>query len=75
MTSNRPLSPWFQGTTNPVRRGVYRVQDHSMRCRCCYLELEWNGEDWHARLEGRGFNLLFFKSNVRRWRGLGEAPK
>lgn len=71
----RRLSPWFDGGVNPKRRGVYRIQDHSMGgCPCCWMDAHWDGEDWHTKTPSEvgvtRYLTLMFKHRVRRWRGL-----
>lgn len=66
------LTPWFNFAEHrPARVGVYRVQDSTLRCGCCWIEARWNGREWHRRShfapEGT-YTLCMF--NVTRWRGL-----
>ena len=50
---------------------MYRVQDRTMHCGCCWFDAHWNGREWHSDLLTRGvFNTLLFDSQVKRWRGL-----
>lgn len=68
----RELTPWFAPNQKPVRDGRYQAQDASMRCNCCWFELEWRGGEWFAKgcLSGDRFAVHFFPSQLRRWRGL-----
>lgn len=69
------LTEWFSGDVKPARVGMYRLQDRSMNCGCCWIEAHWDGRDWHTDLLSRGvFRTLFFSSHVKRWRGLAEKP-
>lgn len=75
----RPVRPrlthWFPHTTKPTRAGMYRVQDRTMNCGCCWFDAHWNGREWHTDLSTRGvFNTLLFDSQVKRWRGLAQRP-
>jgi hypothetical protein len=56
---------------------MYRVQDRSMGCNCCYFMAHWDGHDWHTDLHTPGcFRTLLFTSQLKRWRGLAQpAPK
>lgn len=38
------LTPWFPGTVNPVRVGVYERKYNTNKTFYCH----WNGEYWHA---------------------------
>lgn len=70
------LTPWFPPNVDPVREGRYRAQDTSMRCGCCWIELEWRNGEWFSDLCTRGlYRTHFFKSNLRRWRGQTEKAK
>lgn len=72
-----PLSPWYPAAIKPARVGIYRVQDYTMSCHCCWIEAYWNGAEWHTRCRcfdrmcGR-FNVLML--DVKRWRGLRANP-
>lgn len=67
------LTPWFLSATKPARVGMYRVQDHTMRCGCCWFDAHWNGREWHTDLLTQGaFSTLLFDSQVKRWRGLAQ---
>ena len=69
------LTPWFPSATKPARAGMYRVQDRTMNCGCCWFDAHWNGREWHTDLFTRGvFNTLLFDSQVKRWRGLAKRP-
>lgn len=69
------LTPWFRPDQKPARDGIYRAQDTSMRCRCCWIELEWRGGEWFSETHGHNvFATHFFTSRLRRWRGLAERP-
>jgi hypothetical protein len=69
------LTPWFWWTEKPARAGMYRVQDRTMNCGCCWFDAHWNGREWHTDLFTRGvFNTLLFDSQVKRWRGLARRP-
>ncbi len=74
-TPVRPrLTPWFPHPKKPARAGMYRVQDHTMRCGCCWFDAHWNGREWHTDLLAKGaFSTLLFDSQVKRWRGLDRA--
>jgi hypothetical protein len=55
---------------------MYRYQDQSMRCGCCWCMAHWDGNDWHTDLFQRGvFRTLLFKNHVRRWRGVAAQEK
>lgn len=70
------LTPWFPPHIKPVRVGLYRAQDTTMRCNCCHIYLHWDGEEWHSDMLTPGrFRTYFFKGHLRRWRGLSQPTK
>lgn len=70
------VTPWFGPDVKPARRGAYRVQDHGMRCHCCWIELYWTGKEWRSTLLTPGyFRTHFFTGHLRRWRGLAQEAK
>lgn len=78
MPKGAALSPWFPASINPARPGVYRVQDTSMGCGCCWIDARWNGADWHTACRCSGgkcnvWNTLML--NVKRWRGLAAPAR
>jgi hypothetical protein len=69
------LTPWFPWSVRPVRAGMYRVQDHTMRCGCCWSDAHWDGKEWHSDLFTPGvYRTMIFDSQMKRWRGLAERP-
>ena len=69
------LTPWFPHTTKPARAGMYRAQDRTMNCGCCWFDAHWNGREWHTDLLTPGtFSTLLFDSQLKRWRGLAQRP-
>jgi hypothetical protein len=69
----RKLTPWFPGNQKPFRVGVYRIQDYSLKCNCCWMNAHWNGEDWFYA-DGRYLYLLILPKTITRWRGLSNDP-
>lgn len=71
MESN--LTPWFPPAVKPYRPGRYRAQDTTMRCNCCWIELEFRDGEWFSDLYTPGrFKTHFWTRDLRRWRGLAQ---
>ena len=70
------LTPWFPGTAKPARVGLYRAQDTTMNCGCCWFDLMWTGYEWRSELltPGRWSTHYFAQAHLKRWRGLVERP-
>jgi hypothetical protein len=67
------LTKWFPRPLKPSRAGMYRMQDNSMNCGCCWFDAHWNGREWHTDLFNSGiFNVLLPHGHVNRWRGLAQ---
>lgn len=64
------LTPWFPATSKPRREGLYRVQDASTTCECCWIEAIWKDGDWWLYRRALGMNVRQHVRGVWRWRGL-----
>lgn len=75
MSAKPKLTPWFRPDQKPVRDGVYRAQDRTMNCHCCWIELEYRRGEWFSNLcEPDRFSTHFWQRDLKRWRGLAENP-
>lgn len=66
------FSPWFPGTVDPVRDGVYLTEDADENEGDFYFNLFFRGQ-WHwgnAILGDAGDDGVMPRSNVKRWRGM-----
>lgn len=64
------LTPWFDPDIRPARPGMYRAQDTTMGCDCCWIDLYWTGSEWRSDHNSPGYWRTHFSlSHLRRWRG------
>ncbi len=58
---------WIKGDT-PPKPGMYRIQDHSVRCNCCWMEARFNGKIWLTNLHcPKDIFMMQMNSEVTRW--------
>ena len=73
---NENLTPWFPANTRPVRSGMYRIQDYTLNCGCCWIDARWDGKHWFTDLFTKGsFSKRLIRGQVKRWRGLATTPE
>jgi hypothetical protein len=80
-TPKPKLTPWFPGSVDPMRPGVYE---------CDWRECNWLGGRWYCRWDGKAWHYGTYypikrhmakipphraDSALKRWRGLAQDPK
>ena len=64
------MTCWYPATINPVRVGMYRVQDSTLSCNCCWMSARWNGSEWFSNLHSPPGYHTTHMFDVKRWRGM-----
>lgn len=70
-------TPWFPITVPPAYDGRYQVQERTMPCNCCWVDLEFRKGEWFGPVSSNPsvpYSVCVFPSTLRRWRGLSVNP-
>ncbi len=61
---------WYPGDVRPARPGMYEVQDHTLTCNCCWMDMMWDGKEWFSDVCTPSRYRTHHFAPLRRWRGL-----
>ena len=79
----KAYTPWTPINIPPTIPGRYQVQEKSMGCSCCWIDLEYRGGSWYGPASPYPspdksdpvFTRLVFTNSLKRWRGLRINPE